>query len=40
MTKKLILITNDDGIDSPLIKRLAEAATRFGEVWIVAPDSQ
>lgn len=35
-----ILITNDDGIDSAGIIRLAEAAKKFGEVWVVAPDSQ
>ena len=35
-----ILITNDDGIDSDGIVRLAEAAKEFGEVWVVAPDSQ
>ncbi len=40
MTDKRILITNDDGIDSDGIKMLAEAATQFGEVWVVAPDSQ
>ena len=37
---KRILITNDDGIDSEGIKRLAETARDFGEVWVVAPDSQ
>ena len=35
-----ILITNDDGILSDGIVRLAQAAVKFGEVWIVAPDSQ
>ena len=35
-----ILITNDDGIDSDGIVRLAKAAIEFGEVWVVAPDSQ
>lgn len=35
-----ILITNDDGIDSDGIVRLAKVAVEFGEVWIVAPDSQ
>ncbi|MCR5000186.1 MAG: 5'/3'-nucleotidase SurE [Lachnospiraceae bacterium] len=32
-----ILITNDDGIDSDGIKRLAEAARDYGEVWVIAP---
>ena len=35
-----ILITNDDGINADGIVRLAKAATEFGEVWVVAPDSQ
>jgi 5'-nucleotidase len=33
-----ILITNDDGIYSPGIAALASAASRFGDVRIVAPD--
>lgn len=33
-----ILVTNDDGIYSPGIAALAEAASEFGEVRIVAPD--
>lgn len=33
-----ILITNDDGIYSPGILSLAEAASEFGDVRIVAPD--
>ncbi len=35
-----ILITNDDGIDADGIIRLARAAKEFGEVWVVAPESQ
>ena len=35
-----ILITNDDGIEAPGIRKLAETARRFGEVWIIAPDGQ
>ena len=35
-----ILITNDDGIDAPGIRKLAEAARALGEVWVVAPDGQ
>lgn len=37
---KKILITNDDGINSDGIIRLAKAAKEFGEVWVVAPESQ
>src|SRR6478752_3654226 len=33
-----ILITNDDGVYSPGIAALAEAAASFGEVRVVAPD--
>ena len=33
-----ILVANDDGIYSPGIRALAEAARRFGDVRIVAPD--
>ncbi len=40
MRNRSILITNDDGIDSKGIVRLAEAAGRFGDVWVVAPDRQ
>lgn len=35
-----ILITNDDGIDSDGIVRLARTALEFGQVWVVAPDSE
>lgn len=35
-----ILITNDDGIDSDGIIRLARAATKYGKVWVIAPDGQ
>ena len=37
---KNILIVNDDGIHSEGIIRLAEAASRFGRVWVAAPDEQ
>jgi 5'-nucleotidase len=33
-----ILISNDDGVYSPGLAALAEVASRFGEVRIVAPD--
>ena len=35
-----ILVTNDDGIDSPGVWALAEAMQRVGETLIVAPDKQ
>ena len=35
-----ILVTNDDGIYSPGIYSLWEAAKEFGSVFVVAPDSQ
>ena len=35
-----ILITNDDGIFAAGLIRLAEVAKDFGEVWVVAPESQ
>ena len=34
-----ILIVNDDGIFAPGIKFLTEAARKFGEVLVVAPDA-
>jgi 5'-nucleotidase len=33
-----ILVTNDDGIYSPGIRALAQAAAHFGDVRVVAPD--
>ncbi|MCY4418975.1 MAG: 5'/3'-nucleotidase SurE [Cytophagales bacterium] len=39
MKKPLILITNDDGIQSPGIKNLINWARPFGEIWVVAPAS-
>ena len=35
-----ILITNDDGITADGIIRLARAAAKLGEVWVIAPDGQ
>ena len=35
-----ILITNDDGVTSEGLSRLARAALMFGEVWVIAPASQ
>lgn len=35
-----ILITNDDGINADGLIRLVNVALEFGEVWIVAPESQ
>ncbi len=35
-----ILVTNDDGIQSPGLAALADALSPLGEVWIVAPDRE
>ncbi len=35
-----ILVTNDDGIDSPGLWALAEAMSRVGETLVVAPAEQ
>ena len=35
-----IVLTNDDGIHALGIAVLARAAERFGEVWVVAPDTE
>lgn len=35
-----ILVTNDDGIDSPGLTALADALKAIGEVWVVAPDRE
>ncbi len=37
---RTILITNDDGIYAPGILRLAEAAKKYGSVWVIAPAHQ
>lgn len=39
-TQVKILVTNDDGIDSPGVWALAEAMSRIGETLLVAPDTQ
>ena len=35
-----IIVTNDDGIDSPGLTALAKALSKVGEVWVVAPDRE
>ncbi len=40
MTKKTILVTNDDGIFSEGIYWLWEAVREFGDVMVVAPDTE
>ncbi len=40
MQTRRILIVNDDGISSDGLRRLVLAAMKFGDVWVVAPDSQ
>ena len=37
--KPLILVTNDDGITAPGIRKLVEFMNEIGEVVVVAPDS-
>ncbi|MBR6223194.1 MAG: 5'/3'-nucleotidase SurE [Lachnospiraceae bacterium] len=37
---KKILITNDDGINADGLIRLAKVASKFGEVYVVAPDGE
>ena len=37
---KRFLLTNDDGLNAEGLIRLAETVKEFGEVWVVAPDSQ
>jgi 5'-nucleotidase len=39
-TRPLVLVTNDDGVDSDGLEALAAAAGAFGEVWVVAPSSE
>lgn len=39
MEKPLILITNDDGITAPGIRKLIQIAKKIGDVYVVAPNS-
>jgi 5'-nucleotidase len=39
MKKPLILVTNDDGVFAPGIRKLIEIARQMGRVVVVAPDS-
>ena len=39
-TKPLILITNDDGIQSPGLQAAARAAVDLADILVVAPDRQ
>ncbi len=40
MNKRLILLSNDDGVGSEGILKLREAVSHLGEVYIVAPDQE
>jgi 5'-nucleotidase len=40
MTKPLILVTNDDGVDARGLGALVQALGRLGEVHVVAPDQE
>lgn len=35
-----LLLTNDDGIDSPGLRAIVEALSEKHEIWVVAPDSE
>ena len=39
-TKRNILITNDDGIESPGLLALANELVDLGNIWMVAPSQQ
>jgi len=40
MKERLILITNDDGIQANGLERLVKTASAYGQVWVIAPDGQ
>ena len=40
MTRPLLLVTNDDGVDSPALQILVDALHDLGEVWVFAPDRE
>lgn len=40
MTSPRLLVTNDDGHQAPGLKALVDAVAPFGEVWVVAPESE
>jgi 5'-nucleotidase len=40
MSKPLLLISNDDGINAPGLRKLREALRDLGEVIVVAPDAE
>jgi len=39
MSRPLILVTNDDGITAPGIRKLISIMNKIGEVVVVAPNS-
>ena len=40
MTSRRILLANDDGIQAPGLRALAQSLAALGEVWVVAPDRE
>ena len=40
MSGPLVLVTNDDGVDAPGLRAVAEALSALGEVHVVAPDRE
>ena len=38
MSRPVLLLTNDDGVNAPGLAALADALNEVGEVWVYAPD--
>ena len=38
--RKLILVSNDDGVDAKGLKHLVEIAKKFGDVFVAAPERE
>ena len=36
----ILLLTNDDGINSPGLKALEKSLQDIGQIWVVAPDRE
>lgn len=40
MTRPLILVSNDDGVDARGLRAQVAALEKLGEIWVVAPDGE